>query len=103
MICTNSTENALAQDITGKDYARMDQLDSFSTQFYGNTMCLIMLRQKGTTMVSKLPSGVFRRILEYQAPKVMCWRYSDPFELSEEEDNLEDQFDELLYALKVSE
>ena len=102
MISTNSTENALTQDIPGKDYARMDQLDSFSTLFYDNTMCLIMLLQKGTTMVSKLPSVVFRRILEYQAPKVLCCRYSDPFELSED-DNLEDQFDELLYALKVSE
>jgi hypothetical protein len=30
--------------------------------------------------VSKLPKGVFRCILEFQFPKVFCWRFSDPYE-----------------------
>ena len=30
-------------------------------------------------MVSKLPSGVFRCVLEYQFPKFFTWRYSDPY------------------------
>ena len=30
--------------------------------------------------MSKLPSGVFRCVLEYQFPKVFAWRYSDPYE-----------------------
>ena len=41
-------------------------------------MSLIKLRQKGATKVSKLPSGVFRRILEYHIPKALCFRYSEP-------------------------
>ena len=90
MISTNSTENALTQDTAGEDYVRMDQLDTLVAVSYGNTMSLIMLRQKGTTMVSKLHRALFRCILEYQAPKVMCWRYSDPFEPLEEED-IEDE------------
>ncbi len=38
---------------------------------------MIKLRQKGTTMVSKLPSGVFRHMLEYKFPQKFIWRYSD--------------------------
>ena len=29
-------------------------------------------------MVSKLPSGVFRHMLEYKFPKVLIFRYSKP-------------------------
>ena len=29
--------------------------------------------------MSKLPEGVFRCILEYKFPKVLCWRYSEPY------------------------
>ena len=41
-------------------------------------LAVIKLRQKGTTMVSKLPGGVFRHMLEYKFPKVLFYRYSKP-------------------------
>ena len=79
MISTNLTENVLTQDIAGEDYVRMDQLDSFSSLFYGNTMSLIMLRLSGSTMVSMLPKCLFRCILEYQLSRLLLWRCSDPY------------------------
>ncbi len=41
-------------------------------------LAAVKLRQKGTTMVSKLPGGVFRHMLEYKFPKVLFYRYSEP-------------------------
>ncbi len=43
-----------------------------------NIDALIKLRKKGTTMVSELPRGVFRYVLDYQFPNELCYRYSDP-------------------------
>ena len=42
-------------------------------------LAVVKLRQKGTTMVSKLPGGVFRHMLEYKFPKVLFYRYSTPY------------------------
>ena len=42
-------------------------------------LAVIKLREKGTTKVSKLPSGVFRHMLEYKFPNELSWRYSDPY------------------------
>ncbi len=42
-------------------------------------LALVKLRQKGTTMVSKLPSGVFRHMLEYKIPNELSFRYSKPY------------------------
>ena len=42
-------------------------------------LAVVKLRQKGTTMVSKLPRGVFRHMLEYEFPNELIWRYSDPY------------------------
>ncbi len=42
-------------------------------------LAVVKLRQKGTTMVSKLPSGVFRHMLEYKFPYELIWRCSDPY------------------------
>ncbi len=42
-------------------------------------LAVVKLRQKGTTMVSKLPSGVFRHMLEYKYPNEFIWRYSELF------------------------
>ena len=42
-------------------------------------LAVVKLRQKGTTMVSKLPRGVFRHMLEYEYPNEFIWRYSDPY------------------------
>ncbi len=40
-------------------------------------LAVIKLRQKGTTMVSKLPSGVFRHMLEYKFPNELSLRISE--------------------------
>jgi hypothetical protein len=42
-------------------------------------LAVVKLRQKGKTMVSKLPSGVFRHMLEYKFPEVLFYRYSKPY------------------------
>ncbi len=42
-------------------------------------LAVVKLRQKGTTMVSKLPRGVFRHMLEYKFPNELIWRCSQPF------------------------
>jgi hypothetical protein len=42
-------------------------------------LAVVKLRQKGTTMVSKLPSGVFRHMLEYEFPNEFSYRYSEPY------------------------
>ena len=41
-------------------------------------LAVVKLREKGTTMVSKLPSGVFRHMLEYKFPNEFTYRYSEP-------------------------
>ncbi len=48
-------------------------------------LAVIKLREKGTTMVSKLPRGVFRHMLEYKFPIEFSYRYSDPTSPIEEE------------------
>ena len=40
-------------------------------------LAVVKLRQKGTTKVSKLPSGVFRHMLEYKYPNELLWRRSE--------------------------
>ncbi len=41
-------------------------------------LAVVKLRQKGMTMVSKLPGGVFRHMLEYKFPNEFSFRYSEP-------------------------
>ena len=41
-------------------------------------LAVVKLRDKGTTMVSRLPKGVFRHMLEYYKFPTQSWRYSDP-------------------------
>ncbi len=41
-------------------------------------LAVVKLRQKGRTKVSKLPSGVFRHMLEYKFPNKFSFRYSEP-------------------------
>ncbi len=42
-------------------------------------MAIIKLRDKRTTKLSELPTGVFKCILESQFPAILLWRYSDPY------------------------
>ncbi len=45
-------------------------------KWWSNMLAVIKLRQKGTTKVSRLPSGVFRHILQYKIPNEFSFRYS---------------------------
>ncbi len=58
----------------------MDWLDRLAEIYYDYILAVIKLRQKGATKLSKLPKGVFRCILERQIPKLLLWKYSDPYE-----------------------
>ena len=73
------TINIATDNSVAPDFIRMDQPDRAAAIWYSNILALIKLRKKGATKVSKLPSGVFRCILEYQFPNKMTWRYSDPY------------------------
>ena len=52
------------------DYIDIDQKASSDDKFYHNMFALIKLRAKGTNKLRKLPSGVFRCLLEYCKPMV---------------------------------
>ncbi len=75
MVDSTSTKNLVKQDIiNAQDSSRVDNA---ADKWWSNMLAVIKLRQKGKTMVSKLPLGVFRHMLEYKIPK--SWRYSQPF------------------------
>ncbi len=59
--------------------ANRSRIKSTANQWWSNMQAVIKLRQKGTTMVSKLPSGVFRHVLEYKFPSELSFRYSQPY------------------------
>ena len=75
MVDSTSTEMH-TRDVTAPVPLRADQVTAISLS---NMMSLIKLREKGATKVSKMPSGVFRRILEYYIPTKLCYRYSEPY------------------------
>ncbi len=54
------------------------RINRTADKWWNNMLAVIKLRQKGTTMVSKLPSGVFRHMLEYKFP-IERFRYSEPY------------------------
>ena len=61
-------------------------------------LAVVKLRQKGTTMVSKLPSGVFRHMLEYKIPTELRYRYSEPYRpISRAQDRKFPAIDKLSY------
>ena len=61
-------------------------------------LAVVKLRQKGTTMVSKLPRGVFRHMLEYKYPNELSFRYSKPVvPISEAQDRKFPAIDKLSY------
>ncbi len=75
MVDYNSSEIVPSADIFALS---TDKLDSVAAIFYSQAMSVIKLLQRGTTKVSKLPSGVFQCILECQFPKLLLWWYSVP-------------------------
>ena len=55
------------------------RINSFADKWWSNMLAVVKLRQKGTTKMSKLPSGVFRHMLEYKFPNEFSFRYSEPY------------------------
>ena len=74
----DSTADIATANTDAPDLIRMDQSHIAAEVWSINILALIKLRSRGTTKVTKLPSGVFRCILEYQFPNLL-WRYSDPY------------------------
>ncbi len=78
MVDSTSTLNLVNNDIVvAQDRSR---INSFADKWWSNMLAVVKLRKKGTTMVSKLPSGVLRHLLEYKFPNELCYRLSDPIE-----------------------
>ncbi len=78
MVESTSTKNLVNQDIVT---AKQDNshINSTANKWWSNMLAVVKLRQKGTTMVSKLPRGVFRHMLEYEFPNELSYRYSTPY------------------------
>ncbi len=73
MVEITMSSKTLTREITAEDPKRTNRV----AVIWSNMLALIKLRQKGSTKVSKLPSGVFRCILEYKLPNEFCYRYSE--------------------------
>ena len=78
MVDSTFTQNLVNLDIVT---AKQNNSGSISAAYcwWSNMLAVIKLRQKGTTKLSKLPSGVFRQMLEYKFPNEFTFRYSEPF------------------------
>ncbi len=76
MVDTTSIQNVPNQDIVAAENRICTNLTA--EIWMSNIDALIKLWQKGTTLVSILPKGVFRCILDMQFPKE-SWRYSQPY------------------------
>ncbi len=97
MVESTSTQNLVKQDIVT---AKQDNthMKSAADKWWSNMLAVVKLRQKGKTMVSKLPAGVFRHMLEYKFPKVLFYRYSKPVvPISKAQDRKFPQTDKLDY------
>ena len=74
-----SKQNLVNKDIIVTANQINSRTNSFADKWWSNMLAVVKLRQKGTTIVSKLPGGVFRHMLEYQIPKPPLYRYSKPY------------------------
>ncbi len=79
----DNTPTIVNQNTDVPDYIDMDKVRAATTKrekrhaaaetYYSNMFALMKLRQKEASGVSKLFRGVFRNILEYQAPTMIKW------------------------------
>ncbi len=76
MVDSTSTQNLVNQNIVTAE--NRSRTNNAANQWWSNMLAVVKLRQKGTTIVSKLPSGVFRHMLEYKFPSEFRFRYSEP-------------------------
>ncbi len=74
-----STNKIVTATTAAPDFIQMDQMDSAPKICLKNMLAMIKLRQKGDTMLSLLPKGVFRCLIEYQFPNESSSRYSEPY------------------------
>ncbi len=75
MVDNTSSVNLVNQDIVAVEHR--SRIKGAAEKWWSNMIAVIKLRQTGTTMVSKLPKGVFRHMLEYKIPNELSFRYSD--------------------------
>ncbi len=75
----DSTQILVNQDIVF-DEQDNSHVDIAAEIWWSNMLAVVKLRQKGTTMLSKLQRGVFRHMLEYKFPKQLYYRYCDPYD-----------------------
>ena len=68
MVDSTSTQNLVNSHITATE--DRFRINSAADKWWSNMLAVVKLREKGTTMVSKLPKGVFRHMLEYKFPTV---------------------------------
>ena len=61
----DSTDKTVTLNFNVPDYIDMEQLNSSTANYYGNTIALIKLRESGATGVCMVPKGVLICILEY--------------------------------------
>ena len=96
MVDSTSTPNFFWQDIiTADDRSRINRA---ADKWWSNMLAVVKLREKGTTMVSKLPSGVFRHMLEYKFPNQLYYRLSNPYKpIKEKQDRHFPAIDKLDY------
>ena len=76
MVDTTSSVSLATQDIVAAQ--NRNRINRAADKWWSNMLAVVKLRQKGTTMVSKLPRGVFRHLLEYKFPNELIWRFSEP-------------------------
>ncbi len=76
MVDTISSGTMANQDIVAAE--NRARINSPADKWWINMLAVVKLRQKGTTMVSKLSRGVFRHMLEYKFPYEFRFRYSEP-------------------------
>ncbi len=80
----NTCGNMAKQNIAAAE--NRIRINSAADKWWSNMLAVIKLRQKGTKMVNKLPTGVFRHVLEYKFPNEFSFRYSDPMPLFGKQD-----------------
>ncbi len=76
MVDTTTSGNLVNEDIVAAE--NRNRITRAAKIWWSNMLAVIKLRQKGKTVVSKLPRGVFRHILEYEFPNELIFRYSRP-------------------------
>ncbi len=75
MVDSTPSKNLVNQHIVAaQNHIRISRAANL---WWSNMLAVVKLRQKGTTMVSKLPRGVFRHMLEYDFPNELSFRYSE--------------------------